>query len=149
MSDNYLRLIPISPEYIPETLASEEAQRQLSAFVPHADEVKVIITDEIEFVDQGGNFERVVCPLCERELDIGWWQEAMDAAYATRFASLVVDLPCCHNESSLNSLRYEWPAGFARFVLEARNPGTDLNEAQVHALEQILGCALRKIWVHY
>jgi hypothetical protein len=39
--------------------------------------------------------------------------------------------------------------GFARFVLEARNPEADLNDAQVQALEQKLGCALRKIWTHY
>jgi hypothetical protein len=149
MSDNYMRWIPVSPEYIPDALASEEARRLLTSFVPHADEVRVWLTSDIEFIDQGSNWERVHCPNCGSELDIRWWQEAMDAAYATKFTNLIVLLPCCHNECSLNDLRYERPAGFARFVLEARNPEADLNDAQVQALEQKLGCALRKIWTHY
>jgi len=149
MSDNYLRLIPVSPEYIPDALVSEEVQRLFTSFVPHADEVHVMITNEIKFIDQGSNWERVTCPICGSELGVRWWQEAMDTAYVTKFTNLIVVLPCCHNERSLNNLRYEWPAGFARFVLQARNPNTDLNEAQIHALEQKLGCALRKIWAHY
>jgi hypothetical protein len=149
MSDNYLRLIPVSPEYIPAALASEEAWLLFTTFVPHADEVGVIITDEIGFIDQGSNWERVMCPICESELDLCWWKEAMDTAYKTKFTSLIVVLACCHNECSLNNLKYESPAGFARYVLQARNPGVDLNEAQVHVLEQKLGCELRKIWSHY
>jgi hypothetical protein len=149
MSDNYLRLIPVSPYYIPNATSSEEAQRLFTSFVPHADEVRVSITNEIEFIDQGSNWEQVICPRCGSELGVRWWQEAMDTAYATKFTNLFVLMPCCHNECSLNDLRYEGPAGFARFVLEARNPNADLNEAQLHALAQKLGCALRKIWTHY
>ena len=149
MSDNYLSLIPVNPEYIPETLSSEEAQRLLTAFLPYADEVRVTITNEIKFIDQGSNWERVLCPICGSERDVSWWQEAMATAYGTKFTNLVVVLPCCHNECSLNNLKYEWPAGFARFVLEVWNPGADLTEAQIHTLEQKLGCALRKIWAHH
>ena len=149
MSDDYLRLIPVNPEYVPDALAREDARRLLIALVPGADEVLAKITDDVKFVDQGRNFERIVCPSCGSELDVRWWQEAMDSAYATKFTDLVVSLPCCHNECSLNDLHYEWSAGFARFVLEALNPNADLDETQIHALEAKLGSALRKIWARY
>jgi len=47
------------------------------------------------------------------------------------------------------SLRYVWPAGFARFVLEAMNPNiSDLTAAEQGMLQETLGCRLRRIWVH-
>lgn len=149
MSVNVLRLIPTHPDYVPDAPAIEEAQRLFASLVPEADDVRVTITSEIAFIDQGSNFERVVCPVCGSELGVRWWQEVMDTAHAAKFVNLVVTVPCCQNECSLNDLRYEWPAGFARFVLEARSPNADLTGAQMHTLEQILGCTLKKIWAHY
>ena len=74
----------------------------------------------------------------------------MDKAYEkTRFADLTITLPCCGNVSSLNDVLYEWPTGFARFQLKARNPGKGVEEATVHDLEEILGCPLRKIWARF
>src|SRR5438093_1118722 len=56
-------------------------------------------------------------------------------------------------EATLNDLRYVWPAGFARFVLQARNPGLqgamDLPAVDRAALEAIVGCRLRTIWARY
>ena len=42
-------------------------------------------------------------------------------------------------------------AGFARFVLEARNAGIGgaLDSACLSALEKILGCPLRQVLAHY
>jgi len=74
----------------------------------------------------------------------------MDRASEGRFADLSVVLPCCGVVASLNDLRYEWPAGCARFVLEAMNPGGPaLSAAQVAQLEQLVGCPLRLIRAHY
>jgi hypothetical protein len=58
--------------------------------------------------------------------------------------------PCCGSRVSLNDLRYEWPAGFARLVLEAWNPNvTRLDEEEVSKLEEVLGAPLRIIWTRY
>jgi hypothetical protein len=149
MSDNTLKLIPASPHYVPTAVAAQEARDLLAVFFSEAAEISSKFTEEARFVDQGANWERVLCPICGTELDEAWWQKAMDAAYRTNFANLSVILPCCGAMLSLNDLQYEWPAGFARFTLEIRNPGGDLDDYQLRSLEQILGCHLRKIWAHY
>lgn len=149
MSDNFLKLIPISPQYVPSTAAICKAYELLSEYLPEADEISYNVTEGVRFIDQGQNWQRVSCPACGNELDAEWWQQAMDAAYQTGFSNLSINLPCCGVTSSLNDLRYEWPAGFARFVLEARNPDADLDGSKLKTLEQILGCKLRKIWARY
>ncbi len=74
----------------------------------------------------------------------------MDKAYASAFEELAITLPCCGGTTSLNDLDYDWPAGFAKFVLEAMNPNVkDLDVEAVNRLEATLGCALRRIWTHY
>jgi len=61
-----------------------------------------------------------------------------------------VTLPCCGAGSHLEELRYEWPQGFARFVLEARNANiggpTDVDDQEVAGL---LGTPVRRILAHY
>jgi hypothetical protein len=55
----------------------------------------------------------------------------------------------CGAASSLNDLQYYFPQGFARFVLSAVEPNIfDLEDGQVRELEGLLGCKLRKVWVH-
>jgi hypothetical protein len=53
-----------------------------------------------------------------------WWAEAMDQAASTDFEDRHVDLPRCGGKDSLEALRYEWPVGFARFVVDACLPAT-------------------------
>lgn len=61
----------------------------------------------------------------------------------------MVTAPCCGTRLSLNELHYLWPAAFGRFVLEALNPNIrDLTPDQELALSQLMGCTVRKIWVH-
>jgi hypothetical protein len=149
MSDNILKLIPTTPHYVPGAAAAHRARDLLSNYLPGIDEIDYEVTETIRFIDQGGNWERVLCPVCGTELDTVWWQEAMDTASQTGFTDLSVNLPCCYARSSLNDLQYEWPAGFARFVLKARNPRADLDDGELKSLEQVLKCKLRKIWAHY
>lgn len=149
MSDNALIFIPTDPNYIPEPPAQQEARDWLRSFAPEADEVEVQTTDELELVFIGANWERILCPVCETTLAMEWWADAVDAAYnATRLANLLVTLPCCGAVRSLNDLRYEWPTGFTRFRLEARNPNKRNADAVLPTLERILGCQLRQIWAH-
>lgn len=121
----------------------------LDTFFPKAREIRCEITEEVRFIDQGQNWERVLCSVCGAELDPAWWSEAMDAAHQTGFAHLLVKLPCCGSLFSLNDLQYELPAGFARAVLKVYSPGGDIDKRQLRALEKILECKLRKIWARY
>ena len=112
--------------------------------------VEATVSDTVEFVDPGGNFERVLCPACNTEIT-RWWVGAMEAAYESRFENLMITLPCCGTSSSLNDLQYDWPAGFARFVLEVRNAniGGILPANEVAELEALLGCAVKQVLAHY
>lgn len=149
MSDNILKFIPVDPEYIPDDHVQESALELLTAWLPAAELVNGTVSDDIGFVDQGANWVRVLCPACGAELDVDQWQAFMDAAYPTQFTDLTVTMPCCGAVGSLNDLYYEWPAGFARYVLEALNPNADIDDEQFYQLEQLLGCNLRKIWAQY
>jgi len=150
VSDNFLRLIPTDPEYTPDAQAADEARAYLATLVPDADEVKAAMTSEIAFIDQGANFERISCPRCGAEIDESWWADEVERASNTAFAQLDVITPCCAARVSLNDLDYRWPAGFARFVLEAMNPQVrDLDESATARLAAMLGTPLRRIWAHY
>ncbi len=149
MSIDVLRLIPIEPKFAPGVEAQQRASELFRSFLPLAAEVSAEITADVKFVDQGQNFRRVLCPFCNSALEIEWWRVAMDKAQASGFSHLAVTTPCCGASSSLNDLKYEWPAGFARFVLEAQDPKADLDEQQMQTLAQNIGMKLRKIWAHY
>lgn len=117
--------------------------------LPRADEVCAREFATVRFVDQGGNFEGVFCPHCDADLT-EWWSTAMDRAAEAEFSDLSVTVPCCDTATTLNDLRYDWPAGFARFFLEVRGPGVpEPPAAMLEALQRTLGCQLRTIWVHY
>jgi hypothetical protein len=104
MGDDFLRFIPTDPRYVPESDAADAARHRLESLLPDADQVTVTLTDHVEFVDQGTNFERVSCPRCGAELDPGWWGGEMSASHTTAFAHLDVTVPCCNAKLSLNDL---------------------------------------------
>jgi len=147
MSDHFLSLIPEQPNYVPSTKAQSRALEMFRSFVPDALNVEACVTEHVEFIDQGENFERLLCPACDTEVDAESWQQWMDKAYESQFSDLSLKMPCCGHMTDLNSLRYEWPAGFARFVLRAESPnlGDWLAADKQSVLEEILGCKLRQI----
>jgi hypothetical protein len=149
MSDNLLRLIPTSPVFVPPHASQERAVNILRAFTPRADRVHAEVFPEIQFIDPGENFEGVMCPSCGEDITDSW-SEWMDTAAQSQFSKLSIELPCCGLPSDLNMLRYDWPAGFARFMLEAMNPSLDdwLPQANLVVLEETLGCKLRQILAH-
>ena len=117
----------------------------LIALVPDSD-VVAKHSDEVQFFDPGENFERVLCPNCRADLTDAW-RLAMDRAWSTRFSNLRFKTPCCGSSSDLNQLVYEWPAGFARFVLEVSgfNVGQFVPEQQLHRVAESLGCPVRQL----
>ncbi len=148
MSENFLRLIPTDPFYLPSSFAQQEIQELLKTTFPRAEEIRVTVTEEVTFVDPGTNLERIVCPICQAVLSMDWWSQMMDRAYESRFTDLTITVPCCQATTTLNNLQYEWPAGFARFLLEIRSPGAELSQEAFHRFEQVLGYPLRKILAH-
>ena len=150
VSDHYLSVIPADPKFVPDAVSRSEALRLFTEMVGRADEIKLKLTEHIQFIDQGENAECVLCPYCGDNLG-EWWYGAMDRAWASRFENLAAAVPCCGREASLNDLRYEWPAGFARFVLRARNAaiGGYIQADQASELERALGCTIRQVLTMY
>ncbi len=149
MSDTYLRIIPVDPGCVPTALARQRALTVLQRAIPLADDIASQVTDDVRFVDCGANFETVRCPRCGADLG-EWWSVAMEMGHEQQFRDLRVTVPCCGTRTSLNKLAYSWPAGFARYTLEALNPGLgSLPDTLVRRLEDILGAAVRVIWAHY
>lgn len=149
MSDDVLKLIPSLPTYVPDNETINTAVARVREYFPNAERIEVEISESPQFIDPGSNFERIICPICNTVLEDDWWQDAMDKADENGFQDLVVELPCCGQETTLNDLRYEWPAGFAQFSIEIYNPGVKKSEALPPDLATTLGSSIRMIWAHY
>lgn len=149
MSDNWIIIIPESPDYIPDETAQARTVALFHEIAPNADEIKKELSEQIRFIDCGSNLSSVICPHCERELDFEWWQTWMDEEAEAGFPIRIASLPCCGAEGSLQTLRYDWPQGFARFSVEAMNPGIpDVSPERMIDFEGALGCPVRKILQH-
>jgi hypothetical protein len=150
MSDTYLCLIPEDPEYIPVAEAQRRGLAALRALVHQSSHVEARLFEQVTFVDQGENFEKVECPGCDADVT-DQWAEWMNKAFETQFSRLLLAMPCCGRGTSLNALRYSWPAGFARFSLRAQNPGISgwLPPEDLSVLESLVGCKLRQVYARY
>ena len=153
MSDNWLRLIPTDPTFVPATPAARRARELLEHFAPTAitgGVAREVNAKEIVFIDAGTNFESVSCPWCGAAIDIEWWQDSMSIAATSGFNDLVTRTRCCDVTTSLNDLNYQWPQGFARWWLEVMNPTTPpLSSDQVGKLGDALGHPGRALYAHY
>ena len=147
MSDSFIRIIPVEPTFVPTKRAQKAAAAVLRAAAPKADEVSSEADEQITFRDAGGNFDRVGCPACRKEIAVETWQEWMDAAYSDaggfRLAPLIT--PCCKRATTLNDLDYDMPQGFSRYELRAMNIDKELPSTVLKKLEGVLGCKLRVI----
>jgi hypothetical protein len=149
MSDNFIMLIPEDPRAVPSQACQQEALARLAEIAPDADERELVLLEHVAFFDCGGNFERVLCPLCKSDLT-EWWSDRMSEDYAEgEFLLRTYPTPCCQDSIQLNDLVYEWPQGFARFALSIRNAGFgELELRHVRELSAILGLPLRLIYQH-
>ena len=148
MSDTTLKIITTDPFYTcPENIQSDVISI-LSKIYPFQ-KIKLLNTDSVEFIDQGGNFESVSCNFCGRLLEIQDWKNLIDLAFETKFNKLNFVTKCCNKETSLNDINYNWPAGFARFVVSIHDAETELAEIEVTKLEELLKKDLRIIWARY
>jgi hypothetical protein len=148
MSDTFLKLIPTNPEFIPAKTKQEQAKVLLSRLFKNRS-IVLESTPEIQFVDQGANFEDVFCNYCGKEIKGEIWQDAMNEAYKNKFHNLSFITPCCHKKTNLNDLQYHRAAGFAKFQIVIMNPDSDMKDTNLTELEKILGTSIRKVWTHY
>jgi hypothetical protein len=150
MSVTLLRLIPTDPYFVPDSQRRQAGQDLLAGLVQDPGTVSSLVEEQVVFVDCGQNLERISCPRCNTSLENEWWGDAMDAVHLAGFGQFAVTMPCCGESCSLNDLRYEWPMGFARYVLQAEDPGLNgLAAEHIEALEGALGCKIRIVWARY
>lgn len=148
MSDSYLRYVPVNPKFQPQPASAASAEALLSGYFPEAEEISAEFLADVEFIDAGSNWSGVFCPLCGEDVE-QWWDDAMDEAAESRFENLDVCTPCCKGKTALNHLRYGWPVGFGRFVIEATNPNSKgLDANQLQALSEAIGCEMQEVAAH-
>ena len=161
MSDDYLKIIPTSPDHVPPSRTHKHALTLLESFFPEGEDFQAEIYDEIEFIDQGENIGAVFCPSCKKRLEmnhftegdpiVAWWYDLAETMEDTAVTAIEIKMPCCGQVARLMDIEFDWPAGFARFELNVMNPnvGDNLTESQLHELEKILGCRLKQVRAHY
>ena len=148
MPDTLLKFIPALQNFIPQKENQDKAELYLNNIF-RGTIIEFENAEEIEFVDQGQNFDSVSCNHCGKNIDLELWQTIMDTAYKNRFNDLTFDTTCCHQKANLNDLHYNWPAGFAKFIISISNPVNDIQDNEFIDLENILDIKLKKIWAHY
>ena len=143
-SGHQLRIIPSDPFYEPSPDIQDACLRLLIERFRN-NEMTSTLYKEVSFIDQGQNFEAVVCDRCGQEMDMEAWQTRMGVAYETRFTDLSIVTPCCNKPSSLNDLKYQGPAGFARYVLSVIDPPAEVDAEVLSELERVLGTKVKTI----
>jgi hypothetical protein len=155
MSDTILRVFPVDPEFVPDQGAVERAVEEAwQLFSGRYVEVETETSDQVVFVDNGENLERIVCPRCGNEIDLEWWADRMEEAiqdFEPVPACHPLEVPCCGGQVRIDELVYDWPVGFARFVLDVWNPDPWPEELDpvTHRLAASVGSPMRAIWAHY
>lgn len=150
MSDDYIHIIPHEPGVVPDEAKQQAAVSYFRSIAPQASEVGSTVSDHLEFIHCGANFEKICCPACGAEIEIGLWQDWMDRGYSNEGFTLVKhSMPCCGAHHTLHDLAYEWPQGFARCDVRAMNPYIgELSVEERARFEAILGCRIRVIYEH-
>jgi hypothetical protein len=147
MSEHWIILIPEDPRFVPDTAKQIRARERLAEIAPTVAAVESKVYEKITFFDSGENAGGVRCPSCAAKIPHAWWRERMSEDYRSRFRLGVYPMPCCGARHTLHELRYEWPQGFGRFALTARNSDIGkLPERDRQELEAILDAPLRLIY---
>lgn len=155
MSDNWIRVIPISPSWQPEPEAAKSAVDYVSRLFAGpdnaADDVEAEFHEDTALIDSGVNTASFTCAACSTVTGIAWVLDLIDER-SEDLSDLDVHLPCCGARASLNDLDYDWPMGFARFeigVLNASRAGYELDEAELNEVGRLLRHPVRQVLAHY
>lgn len=155
VSDDYLRLIPTVPSWVPDAEGATAATQYVAGLFAGQGESADDVTHEffgtVEFIDSGVNTESATCPRCHAPVDVAWVLEVINQR-RHELEHLEVVLPCCGETSSLNDLEYDWPMGFASFEICVLNGTRDRYELQPDELDRLgslLGHPVRQVLAHY
>ena len=155
VSDFYIRLIPTDNQWQPAPESAAAATSYVAGLFSgpedDVDEVEHEFYDQITLIDAGENTTRMSCSNCAGDIDVHWFFDLVEEN-GERFDSLDVRVPCCGAIVALDSLRYDWPVGFARFEVCAMNPTRakyELDAAELADVAALLGHPVTQILAHY
>ncbi len=146
MSDHYLR-------FIPEDVDAELNMKALQKICKHKmfkGKAQIFFTDKVLFADAGQNFEKVQCPFCGENIT-DWWSQSMGEAFSEKvgFGDLNATVPCCGRQTSLNDLKYSFPQGFYRYMIEIMDGDHCSAQEIVLMLNKETSIKWRVIFTHY
>ncbi|MFG3604844.1 hypothetical protein [Micromonospora chersina] len=154
MSDFYISLIPTDVNWQPTSAAATEAEAYVRRVFLDPDgvqqDVAVEFYDRITVVDAGENVQKITCPRCDRDIPLDWYEDLIEETEG-EFDSLSVTVPCCETAVALDTLKFDWPSGFARFEIAVANPARaeyEFTPDEIGAVEAILGHPLRQVVAH-
>lgn len=150
MSECFLVVIPADPQTeLPDTA---DAVCAALARIAGTKDARVKDYGKLQFIDCGSNFQRVGCPACNSNFTREQWHEWMDTDWHGEDGFHLHDhtAPCCGTAITVNDLVYDFPQGFARWFIGARdlNHG-QLNDDELKGLEDIAGIRLKAIYQTY
>ena len=155
MSDDYIRLIPTDKQWQPTpegaAAATSYVARLFSGPEDDIEEVGAEFYDQVTLIDAGENTTRISCSNCDLDIEVDWFFDLIEENGET-FGSLDTQVPCCGAVVALDSLRYDWPVGFARFEVCAMNPTRakyELDAAELAEVAALLGHPVTQILAHY
>ncbi|WP_377639019.1 hypothetical protein [Oryzobacter terrae] len=155
MSDTYVRVIPSDPWWQPAPEAAQEAASYVAGLFEGegvaVDEVGTEFHERVHVIDAGENTSSVTCSVCGWQLGPDFVARLTEAN-PQGLRSLDVWVPCCGAVVPVTSHRYDWPVGFARFEVVARNPTRDtpwLEERELDQVAGILGHPVFQVLAHY
>lgn len=140
-----LFIVPADPEHVPFPASREKARHHVVLCMPTAGAVTETLTECVRFFGSNTSLMRVACPVCKRNVDERWWNDAKASAEAG--GGLAVTMPCCRTRTKLSLLDYEPEGRFSRFAIAVKNPQSVLGCQQIDALAAILECPIREVWV--
>ncbi len=107
VSDSVLSVVPSDPRWQPDAATGQRVAdlvKSLTLVDGDGGWCEVDWHEEIVLIDCGGNFERISCPSCGRQLDDEWWRDMIDERYAgSGLVDLAVIVPCCGAPTTLDA----------------------------------------------
>ncbi|WP_435154369.1 hypothetical protein [Amycolatopsis sacchari] len=147
MSENLLHVVPTDPFWRPSADVADRAAAVVARLVAADSVVTVEFHRAAAFIHSGSNLERVECPHCGANLER--WADLMPDDYDDGFDDLAVRLPCCGADTSLDTLRFDWPCAFGCIDIAARNPGRSwLTDDELATIADALGHRVRQVMQH-
>jgi hypothetical protein len=155
VSDGYIRLIPTDQRWQPSPEAAAAATSYVvQLFSGPQDDVEGVETefyDEVTLIDAGDNTTGITCSNCSGDIHVGWFFDLIEEK-GEAFGNLDFEVPCCETVVALDSLRFDWPVGFARFEICAMNPSRakyELDDEELAEVAELVGHPVTQILAHY